>query len=137
MQTLLDQIENSDSRFIAIGKDQYIALTRQLRRQLQGLSACGQAVRKGGALRIHPLAAIALEQWKDEVGRFEADAAFRDWVERFRAIESYQAPIPSTLQATLRPYQQDGFLWWRVWPNGARGCLADDMGLGKTIEPWR
>ena len=135
MQTLLDQIENSDSRFIAIGKDQYIALTRQLRRQLQGLSACGQAIRKGGALRIHPLAAIALEQWKDEVGRFEADAAFRDWVERFRAVESYQAPIPSTLAATLRPYQQDGFLWLaRLAEWGAGGCLADDMGLGKTIE---
>ncbi len=135
MQTLLEQIENTDSRFIAIGKDQYIALTRQLRRQLQGLSASGQSARKGGTLRIHPLAAIALEQWKDEVGRFEADAAFRDWVERFRAIELYQAPIPSTLQATLRPYQQDGFLWLaRLAEWGAGGCLADDMGLGKTIE---
>lgn len=135
MQTLLDQIENTDSRFIAIGKDQYIALTRQLRRQLQGLAASGQSARKGGALRIHPLAAIALEQWKDEVGRFEADAAFRDWVERFRAIESYRAPIPSTLQATLRPYQQEGFLWLaRLAEWGAGGCLADDMGLGKTIE---
>ncbi len=135
MQTLLDQIESANGRFIAIGKDQYIALTRQLRKQLQGLSMSGQSVRKGAALRIHPLAAIALEQWKDEVGRFKADAAFNDWVERFRAIESYHAEIPSTLQATLRPYQQDGFLWLaRLAEWGAGGCLADDMGLGKTIE---
>ena len=135
MQTLLDQIESANGRFIAIGKNQYIALTRQLRKQLQGLSMSGQPVRKGGALRIHPLAAITLEQWKDEVGRFKADAAFHDWVERFRAIESYQAAIPSTLQATLRPYQQDGFFWLaRLAEWGAGGCLADDMGLGKTIE---
>ncbi len=135
MQTLLDKIESSDSRFFEIGKNQYIALTRQLRRQLQGLGAGGQSVRKGKAIRIHPLAAIALEQWKDEVGRFKADAAFNECIERFRAIESYQAPIPSTLQATLRHYQEDGFSWLaRLAEWGAGGCLADDMGLGKTIE---
>ncbi len=135
MQKLLDEVENTDTRFIAIGKDQYIALTRQLRKQLLGLSMSGQSVRKGKALRIHPLAAIALEPWKDEAGRFKADAAFNEWIERFRAIESYQAPLPSTLQATLRPYQQDGFLWLaRLAEWGAGACLADDMGLGKTIE---
>ncbi|MBN1361490.1 MAG: DEAD/DEAH box helicase [Sedimentisphaerales bacterium] len=135
MQTLLDQIEKTDGRFIAIGKDQYVALSRQLRKQLQALAISGQSVRKGGALRVHPLAAIGLQQWRDEVGRFEADAAFNACVERFRAVESYQVPIPSTLQASLRPYQQDAFLWLaRLAEWGAGACLADDMGLGKTLE---
>ncbi len=135
MQTLLDEIEKADSRFIAIGKDQYVVLTRHLRRQLQALAASGQSARKGKTLRVHPLAAIALEQWKDEVGRFEADEAFDACVERFRAVESYRAPIPSTLEATLRPYQADGFVWLaRLAEWGAGACLADDMGLGKTLE---
>ncbi len=135
MQTLLDELEKTDGRFIAIGKDQYVVLTRQLRRQLQALSAAGLPTRKGKALRIHPLAAIGLEQWKGEVGSFKADAAFDACVERFRAVESYQAPLPSTLQATLRPYQQDAFTWLaRLAEWGAGACLADDMGLGKTLE---
>lgn len=42
---------------------------------------------------------------------------------------------PSDLQATLRPYQAQGFSW--MADRLARGlgiCLADDMGLGKTIQ---
>jgi len=135
MRTILDQIENSDARFIALGKDQYAVLTRQLRKRLEALSASGQYIGKGDALRMHPLAAIGLEQWKDEVGRFQADAAFDACIERLRAIESYQPAIPSTLQATLRPYQADGFTWLaRLAEWGVGACLADDMGLGKTVE---
>ncbi|HNS19626.1 MAG TPA: DEAD/DEAH box helicase [Sedimentisphaerales bacterium] len=135
MRTLLDEIENADTRFIALGKDQYIALTRQLRKQLQWFSAGGQFIGKGNTLRVHPLAAIGLEQWKDEIGEFHADAEFDAHIERIRAVEKYQPAIPSTLQATLRPYQVDGFVWLaRLAEWGVGACLADDMGLGKTIE---
>lgn len=44
-------------------------------------------------------------------------------------------PPPSTLQATLRSYQEEGFQWllqMRIWGTG--GILADDMGLGKTVQ---
>ncbi len=43
---------------------------------------------------------------------------------------------PSTrLNATLRPYQEDGFRWlWFADQLGLGVCLADDMGLGKTIQ---
>lgn len=52
--------------------------------------------------------------------------------------ESGQAlgPVaPSTLKATLRPYQVLGFQWL-VWlcRQGFGGILADDMGLGKTVQ---
>lgn len=135
MRTLLDQIEKGDQRFIALGKDQYVALTRQLKKQLEWLAAGGQFSGKGNTLRVHPLAAIGLEQWKDEIGEFQADAKFNAHIERLREIESYQPAIPSTLQATLRPYQMDGFNWLaRLAEWGVGACLADDMGLGKTIE---
>ena len=135
MQTLLEQIESSDSRFITIGKDQYIALTREFRKRLESLVASGQSVRKGKAIRVHPLAAIGLEQWRDHAGGFEADEAFDACIERFRAVESYSAPLPSTLTASLRSYQEEGFQWLaRLAEWGAGACLADDMGLGKTIE---
>ncbi|MEN6423989.1 MAG: DEAD/DEAH box helicase, partial [Phycisphaerales bacterium] len=135
MRTLLDEIEDGDKRFIALGKDQYVALTRQLRKQLQWLAAGGQFAGKGNTLRVHPLAAIGLEQWKDEIGEFQTDAKFDAHIERIRTVETYQPAIPSTLQATLRPYQVDGFVWLaRLAEWGVGACLADDMGLGKTIE---
>jgi superfamily II DNA or RNA helicase len=44
------------------------------------------------------------------------------------------APIPG-LQASLRPYQQEGLAWLQnLRENGAGGVLADDMGLGKTLQ---
>ncbi|MFT4259653.1 DEAD/DEAH box helicase [Microbacterium sp.] len=42
---------------------------------------------------------------------------------------------PSTLQATLRDYQQLGFSWLHfLRTHGLGGILADDMGLGKTLQ---
>lgn len=43
--------------------------------------------------------------------------------------------MPSTLQATLRDYQQEGFSWLgRLSSLQVGACLADDMGLGKTVQ---
>ncbi len=43
--------------------------------------------------------------------------------------------VPSDLQATLRPYQIEGFHFLAYLAvNGFGGILADDMGLGKTIQ---
>ena len=43
--------------------------------------------------------------------------------------------VPTALQATLRPYQIDGFHFLAYLSvNGFGGILADDMGLGKTIQ---
>ena len=42
---------------------------------------------------------------------------------------------PKTFQATLRPYQQEGYSWLNHMSKiGFGACLADDMGLGKTIQ---
>jgi len=44
-------------------------------------------------------------------------------------------PVPEKLNATLRPYQVDGFRFLAyLATNGFGGILADDMGLGKTIQ---
>ncbi len=45
------------------------------------------------------------------------------------------AALPAGLDATLRPYQVDGFRWLSLlWDCGLGGVLADDMGLGKTLQ---
>ncbi|MBB4906411.1 DEAD/DEAH box helicase [Actinophytocola algeriensis] len=46
-----------------------------------------------------------------------------------------RAPVPSTVDAQLRPYQVDGFQWLAfLWEHRLGGILADDMGLGKTLQ---
>jgi non-specific serine/threonine protein kinase len=55
---------------------------------------------------------------------------------RLRSPGTDRASLPGkSLEATLRPYQEDG-VRWLVFLNelGLGACLADDMGLGKTIQ---
>ncbi|GKT21579.1 hypothetical protein ADUPG1_011946 [Aduncisulcus paluster] len=40
--------------------------------------------------------------------------------------------LPATLNATLRPFQQEGVAWLMTLKDG--GILADEMGCGKTIQ---
>ena len=70
-----------------------------------------------------------------------ADQAAR-WTRAVRRLgsagdaEAQEPPaLPDTLDATLRPYQRDGYTWLHtLWSHGLGGILADDMGLGKTVQ---
>jgi superfamily II DNA or RNA helicase len=49
--------------------------------------------------------------------------------------EIAETPVPSSVNATLRPYQQQGVNWLQFMRQyGLAGILADDMGLGKTLQ---
>ena len=52
------------------------------------------------------------------------------------AIDSVEpTSLPRTVDATLRPYQKDGYDWLAfLWKHRLGGILADDMGLGKTLQ---
>lgn len=65
-----------------------------------------------------------------------ADAAWQGFVERLMNFEGVeQQPLPSGLDAELRPYQRFGYDWLATLRElGLHGCLADDMGLGKTVQ---
>jgi len=44
-------------------------------------------------------------------------------------------PLPRGLQATVRPYQHEGYGWLAfLYRHRFGACLADDMGLGKTLQ---
>ena len=66
----------------------------------------------------------------------EREHAWRSGVETLREIDSRPVPeAPASLQATLRPYQLEGYHWLStLWDAGLGGVLADDMGLGKTVQ---
>ena len=72
----------------------------------------------------------------DPVLQFELQRSLKDYMQKIVDKQGLpEIPLPKTLQAELRPYQQVGFDWlvfMREQKFGA--CLADDMGLGKTIQ---
>ncbi len=62
----------------------------------------------------------------------------KDWWQKWNTWQTSETVVyelPSSVQATLRPYQQKGFEWMALLADvGAGACLADDMGLGKTLQ---
>jgi SNF2 family DNA or RNA helicase len=122
-----------EDRFIALGDNQFLALTDELHRRLTDLSAYTDADEE--ALRFHPLASFALEEMALDAGEVDADAAWRKHLQHMQANAEYRPQLPSTLQAELRDYQVEGFEWLsRLAHWGVGACLADDMGLGKTLQ---
>jgi SNF2 family DNA or RNA helicase len=131
LRELLSRVR--EDRFIALGDNQFLALSNELHRRLMDLSAYSDA--DDEALRFHPLASFALEELAGEAGEVDADKAWRTHLEHMRANADYQPQLPGTLQAELRDYQVEGFAWLaRLAHWGVGACLADDMGLGKTLQ---
>lgn len=60
---------------------------------------------------------------------------YRRLLTRMKSVEDGDFEVPNKLEAVLRNYQKEGFLWLKTLKtNGFGGILADDMGLGKTLQ---
>jgi superfamily II DNA or RNA helicase len=133
LRSLLDLIRANKSRFIALGDQQFLALSDELHRRLQELAAYGEDDDAG--MKVHRLAAFVLEELASDVGIVEADRMWKEHLARIEASAACTPQLPSTLQAELRDYQREGFEWLaRLAQWGVGACLADDMGLGKTLQ---
>lgn len=134
LRQLLELLDASPGRFLKLGDNDYLALTDSFRKRLEELYAVAEPSGKDG-FKLNLLASGALQELASEVGELEADAAWRNHLAKLDSLAQHQPAVPSTLQATLREYQLEGFQWLsRLAHWGVGACLADDMGLGKTLQ---
>jgi len=130
----LTAVAGATPGFVRLEDGQFLALTREFRRQLDDLRAFSQPG-KGDEVRIHPLAVEALDDFV-RAAKAKPGAAWKKQLDKLREAPALEFDEPpSTLQAELRPYQLEGFRWLRRFSQWGFGvCLADDMGLGKTVQ---
>ena len=117
--------------YVRLSEDEYLHLTADLKKQIQLLNTL-IPIKKDKRIPFYHVGALSslLEEIEHSV-----DEQFEKILERTREIFESTVPIPSGLNAQLRPYQKEGFQWMCRMDNwGAGICLADDMGLGKTIQ---
>ncbi len=131
---LLELVGKSKGKYVKIGEGEFLALSEKLRTQLKALDAI--ANRERGKIKISPFSAALMgEELLHGEMRLEIDENLKDIRQRILEGSNYSPAIPQELNATLRPYQKDGYLWMaRLNSWGAGALLADDMGLGKTIQ---
>jgi hypothetical protein len=87
-------------------------------------------------LTSEPQRLHALQLADESAKSFLAAEQFANIQRRAGEIKARVTPaIPETIQATLRPYQADGYHFLAyLAENRFGGILADDMGLGKTLQ---
>lgn len=133
MKRLMEMIEKSPTRFIELEDGHFLALTERFRNQIKKINAFADETKDG--YRFHPLAALAMEDFSDDIKELEADAAWKDQLRKIKSAQNIRPRVPKGFQAELRPYQKEGFRWlMRLAKWGVGACLADDMGLGKTVQ---
>lgn len=141
--------ESRGSRYLPLAENAWLALTDRLRQQLADLAALADAAptgakagkgRKGddeGGVQLPAAAAgwLADALAADDGTAPSGDRAWQQRVQALNAAAALTPAVPPALQASLRPYQADGFVWLvRRTSAGFGVVLADDMGLGKTLQ---
>ena len=130
MKSLLEALDTSAvGRFVRLGNGEFLELTQQLKKQLRML----QTISDGN--RINALGAQVLSDIASEAENIVFDAGWEGHLKKVKTMQKHVPQVPSTLQATLRDYQLEGFQYLSRLTNwGIGACLADDMGLGKTVQ---
>jgi superfamily II DNA or RNA helicase len=133
MEDVLARLDKAHGRFVPLDGGRLLALTADFKRKLQHLNTISDESSRGR--KLHSLGVVTIEGLVEEAGSVDADQRWRDLVSRIRATGEHHPSIPSTLQAELRDYQREGFVWLSRLARLEMGaCLADDMGLGKTVQ---
>jgi Superfamily II DNA/RNA helicases, SNF2 family len=88
------------------------------------------------SLKLSRLDALRTGASLGEGAVWDGAQALRELLQQLKGrTELPEVPVPVSVQASLRPYQQQGLNWLQfLREHGLGGILADDMGLGKTLQ---
>ena len=118
--------------WVAVGHDRLLRLHDDLKRRLELLAAATDEAGEQASALAAPLVAEAIA---GIAGPVTTDEAWQALALRLATAGAVDTALPTNLNATLRPYQHEGYAWLcRLSHWGAGAVLADDMGLGKTLQ---
>ncbi len=139
LQDLLDHY-NPRKKYYRLQDGQFVTMDsgnlQQLYELKEGLGLSSEELMKEHVL-LPKYRALFVDAAMKGDSQFAAlrNQTFKSLVREMTAAFDNDMEVPSTLQATLRSYQEDGFRWIKALKqHGFGGILADDMGLGKTIQ---
>jgi SNF2 family DNA or RNA helicase len=133
LDKVLNAVKNGD-KFIEIAPDEYARISDFARKQLEPLAYL--YANDQSTIKAMPLEALQVYYSLEGLGaKIDCAPKILELQNKVKKAAETTIPVPDTLNANLRPYQEKGFEWMAktaIWSPGV--CLADDMGLGKTIQ---
>ena len=130
---IIDKMDDMHSNYIRLTDNDFILITNKIKKQLEEIKA--MSISKGDTLRVPTTNAILLDDTLEDCTNVRNIEELKAIVEKIRNSYTMKPKVPTTLNATLRDYQEEGYVWMsRLASWGGGCCLADDMGLGKTVQ---
>lgn len=131
--SLFDAINQfNKNHYIILDDDSHALVNEQYMQKLQRLFK--KKKDKKGMVEISFFDLPVIEELIEEKSATAQFSFAREIFEGFNKLAKKKATLPP-VNATLRPYQQQGYKWLQyLHENKLGGCLADDMGLGKTLQ---
>ncbi|MEQ9297150.1 MAG: DEAD/DEAH box helicase, partial [Cyclobacteriaceae bacterium] len=122
------------SEFIQLGDGTLGLLPQEWIDRMEKLFRHGEM--NDGALRVSDKLFSLVDEFFDLIDDEATLQKLNEKKEKLLAFEKIESRVvPSDVNATLRPYQVDGFNWLCFLDEFQwGGILADDMGLGKTLQ---
>lgn len=135
LQRLLELMHASgSSKYIKIGDNEYLTLSKDLSKVLKKLDTVTTS-RRGHMQMSTAAVGLIGDVLDDKDLHASRDKAVDEIRRRITESGKVEPLVPADLHAELRDYQEEGFEWMsRTTSWGAGVCLADDMGLGKTLQ---
>lgn len=145
--TVDDEAVPFDELFRALAADEEILVLASgtyVRLDIPELARLRSLIEEARSLQEHARDGLGISRYHvdlwaelEQIGVVDVQAAA--WREALRSLtDADRIParaLPSIVQATLRPYQHDGYSWLsHLRDHDLGGILADDMGLGKTLQ---
>ena len=130
---LMDKLAEAKGKFIKVGDEEYVKISNELRQHIETIAR--MASRNRNAMRISRFNAPQLERMVESGMEVKTDQTYTTLINRIKEAQEADIKIPKHIQADLRSYQKEGYIWMsRLASWGAGALLADDMGLGKTVQ---
>ena len=121
-------------RYVQVGDQDWVALSERLHGELERIALLGKQ-RAEGVVELPMLSSLDLLELERKGADVELPETMRINLARMDQARALTPQVPREIQATLRPYQVEGFVWLARMAHWAPGAvLADDMGLGKTLQ---
>ena len=109
LQQLLSLMEKSNNRFVELSPGDFIALSDDLKKRLSDLQMFGNVSAKD--VKINKFASIALKDLFDKTENLKADKKWKDFNKLLEETSATDTSVPASLEAELRPYQEEGLRW--------------------------
>ncbi len=131
----LNRLQTATGRFVKLPDSGWMELDADAVLQAQeafadlGLIGLSPLAQKVDLIHATKLDEAALNRFSEQPHA----TSLRQRIREFQGVPN--TPLPSSIQAELRPYQKDGFdFLCHLSHIKLGGVLADDMGLGKTLQ---